>query len=228
MRFLLSLLALSLIVGCGQPEAPEPEPEPVESPPMMEQSPIDLADAASREFAEMAFDYAAAPVSVVSDHGFRFDLENPGGVTVDGRRYELLQFHFHHPSEHTVSGAAFPMEMHLVHQHADGALAVVGVFLAEGDAHEALASVWGGMEEPPGEVAATLDPAALLPEERTTWRYPGSLTTPPYTEGVSWFVMTEPVTVSREQIEAFQRGTPMNARPVQPLNARELTSDQSP
>ena len=117
----------------------------------------------------------------------------PGnGITLDGTRFELLQFHFHHGSEHTLDGAQLPMEMHLVHRSDRGALAVIGVLL--------------------GECAA--------------WRYRGSLTTPPCTEGVSWIVMTEPVTLSAAQIAAFGALYARNYRPVQPLGRRKLGRDK--
>ena len=129
-----------------------------------------------------------------------------------------------------MDGAGFPLEMHLVHASADGAPAVVGVFLEEGGANEALAPVWRGLPpepEPAAVVEGSVDPAALLPDWRTTWRYPGSLTTPPCSEGVSWLVMTEPVTASREQIEAFSALFPVYNRPVQPLNGRRLMTDRA-
>ncbi len=191
-----------------------------------EQSPIDLAGADCRELPGIVFDYAPRPVSVRRDgRNIRFDCQSGIGVVVGGRRFDLQQFHFHHPSEHTVEGARFPLELHLVHAAAGGALAVVGVFFAEGcEANRALARVFHGLPEAP--VGGSVDVAALLPARRTTWRYRGSLTTPPFTEGVSWLVMTEPVPVSREQVEAFRRIVPGNARPVQPLHGRQALTDR--
>jgi carbonic anhydrase len=194
-----------------------------------EQSPIDLTGAETEALSEIGFDYAPSPISILNDgHTIQVDYQAGSGIALDGMRYELVRFHFHHRSEHTVDGADFPLEMHLVHASADGALAVVGVFLAEGGANEALAPVFGQMPEESGPAAmveGTVDAAALLPERRTTWRYRGSLTTPPCSEGVSWLVMTEPLTASREQIEAFRTLFPVNNRPVQPLNARRLVTD---
>ena len=191
-----------------------------------EQSPIDLTGAEPGALSEIAFDYAPSPISILNNgHTIQVDYQPGSGIDLDGTRYELAQFHFHHRSEHTVDGAGFPLEMHLVHASADGTLAVVGVFLEEGGANEALAPVWRGMPAEAGPatvVEGTVDANALLPERRTTWRYPGSLTTPPCSEGVSWLVMTEPVTASPEQIEAFSTLFPVNNRPVQPLNGRRL------
>ncbi len=195
-----------------------------------EQSPIDLAGAERREQSEIVFDYAPSPISILNNgHTIQVDYAPGSGIVLDGVRYELAQFHLHHESEHTVEGAPFPLELHLVHVGADGALAVVGVFLEEGAPNRALASVWSGFPETPAPARTApgmVDAAALLPAERTTWRYPGSLTTPPCSEGVSWLVMTEPVSVSREQVEAFRRIVPMNARPPQPLHQRRLATDR--
>lgn len=195
-----------------------------------EQSPIDLAGAEREVLSEIAFEYAPSPISILnSGHSIQVDYQAGSGIVLDGTRYGLVQFHFHHRSEHTVDGTDFPLELHLVHADADGALAVVGVFLEEGAANEALAPVWRHLPRqagPAAPVQGTVDANALLPERRTTWRYPGSLTTPPCSEGVSWLVMTEPVTASREQIEAFSALFPVNNRPVQPLNGRRLVTDR--
>ena len=140
-------------------------------------------------------------------------------------RYALRQFHFHHRSEHTVDGVPLPLEMHLVHRSGRGALAVVGVLFTEGAENAALAPVWARMPPESGAppTAPTgLDLAALLPAGRTTWRYRGSLTTPPCTEGVAWVVFAEPLTLSAAQIEAFAALYPNNRRPVQPLGERLL------
>ena len=194
-----------------------------------EQSPIDLTGAEPGALSEIVFEYAPSPISILNNgHTIQVDYQAGSGLVLDGARYGLVQFHFHHRSEHTVDGADFPLEMHLVHADADGALAVVGVLVEEGGANEALAPVFRQM---PGEagpaamVEGTVDAAALLPGRRTTWRYAGSLTTPPCSEGVSWLVMTEPVTASRGQIEAFKALFPVNNRPVQPLNGRRLVTD---
>ena len=196
-----------------------------------EQSPTDLTGAEPQDLSEIVFDYAPSPISILNNgHTIQVDYQPRSGIVLDGTRYELVQFHFHHRSEHTVDGASFPLEMHLVHTGADGALAVVGVFLEEGGANEALAPVWRHLPRESGPAAVvegTVDAAALLPEQRRTWRYAGSLTTPPCTEGVSWLVMTEPVTASREQIEAFSAIFPVNNRPVQPRHRRRLVTDHA-
>ena len=203
----------------------------------MEQSPIDLTDAQrhgtlahrphrrpAADLQEITFDYAPGPISILNNgHTIQVDHAPGNGITLDGTRYELVQFHFHHGSEHTVNGVRFPLEMHLVHRGDNGALAVVGVLFEEGSVNNALESIWNHLPRESGAatpVPVELDARALLPERLTSWRYAGSLTTPPCTEGVSWVVMTEPVTLSATQIEAFGAIFFGNYRPVQPLNGR--------
>lgn len=189
-----------------------------------EQSPIDLVDAQRRQLSSIVFDYAPSPITALNNgHTVQVDYAPGSGIVLDGTRYELTQFHFHHTSEHTVDGVRFPMELHLVHRDSHGALAVVGVLLQEGDANDALAPLWHHLpasESPATTVPGVVDATALLPERRTTWRYAGSLTTPPCSEGVSWLVMTEPVALSPRQIEKFAAIFPNNYRPAQPRGER--------
>ena len=196
----------------------------------VEQSPIDLVDAETREQGRIEFDYAPAPVELLNNgHAIQVNYAPGSGMTLDGVRYELLQFHFHHGSEHTVAGVRLPMELHLVHRSDRGALAVVGVLLKEGRENHVLAPIWRHMPARPAPATvapASVDAAALLPEVRTAWRYQGSLTTPPCTQGVSWVVMTEPVAVSAEQIARYGAIFPNSYRPTQPLNDRSLIRDR--
>ena len=190
-----------------------------------EQSPIDLAGGLRAALPPVAFDYR--PVRAVVENTGRTVQATPvpgSGIVLDGVRCALLQFHFHHPGEHTVDGAETPLEMHLVHRSGRGATVVVGVLFAEGAANAALAPVWAAMPTEAGAASASvsLDLAALLPAGRETWRYRGSLTTPPCTEGVDWVVLVEPLTLSAAQIDAFAAVYPNNRRPVQPLGDRVL------
>lgn len=193
------------------------------------QSPIDLGAAAAGRLPDLAFDYAPGPVTASNNGHTILAAPGPGsGIVLGGARYELVQFHFHHGSEHTVAGVRYPLELHLVHRDARGALAVVGVLFKEGGANEALEPLWSRLPAKAGQTAAVpgrMNAAALLPARRSAWRYDGSLTTPPCTEAVSWIVMTEPMTLSAAQIEAFAAIFPHNYRPVQPLNGRVLRRD---
>lgn len=194
-----------------------------------EQSPIDLAGATAGEYPDIEFDYGLRLATVMNTgHTIQVNMDSGGGIIFDGIRYELLQFHFHHASEHTLGGVQMSMELHLVHRSDRGALAVVGVLLGEGAANEALTPIWQRFPHAAGWAEAlpeAIEVAALLPELRTAWRYGGSLTTPPCTEGVSWIVMTDPVTLSAAQIAAFGALYPRNFRPVQPLGRRTLGRD---
>ncbi|MDE0220468.1 MAG: carbonic anhydrase family protein [Spirochaetaceae bacterium] len=192
-----------------------------------EQSPIDLAKGvAYGDYPAVEFDYVPRAATVVNTgRTIQVNVDRGSGITVGATRCELLQFHFHHASEHTVGGARSPMELHLVHAGDAGDLAVVAVLLRHGAANETLAPIWANLPREAGSAAALpgeVRAADLLPQTRAAWRYRGSLTTPPCTEGVSWIVMTEPVTLSAAQIAAFGALYPRNFRPVQPLGRRTL------
>jgi carbonic anhydrase len=194
------------------------------------QSPIDLADADEVDLADIVFDYRAGDVELV-DTGHTIQANEPPGsaIVVDGERYALAQFHFHEPSEHTVAGERFAGELHLVHRDDRGRLAVVAVLLREGAASAALAPVFAAL---PAELDATaqvegFDPSDVLPEQRTTYRYDGSLTTPPCTEGVSWFVLDTPIEVSAAQLAAFSGIIEANNRPLQARGDRDIAHDTS-
>jgi carbonic anhydrase len=203
------------------------------------QSPIDITSAAASELPALAADYGPATLSIVHhEHkadevntGHSIQVNYPGAdtLTVDDQQFELLQYHFHSPSEHTVDGRHFPMEMHLVHKSAEGKLTVVGVLIQEGAENPAFAPVWENLPAHTGDERhlehVTVDVDQLLPTVRTTYRYDGSLTTPPCSEGVKWFVMTTPIELSAGQIEKFRTILHGNNRPVQPLNGRAVVTD---
>lgn len=189
------------------------------------QSPIDLRTPASRAGAGVAFDYKPAALEVRNNGHTIEALPPPGsGLTVEGRRFELVQFHFHAPSEHAVDGRRYPMELHLVHRSADGRLAVVGVFMEYGRANPVLAALWRRMPARAGvsgKIGSTVSAANLLSEKPSFWRYEGSLTTPPCSEGVRWFVAEQTIPVGKSQVDHFVRVIGRNARPLQPLHGRK-------
>ena len=133
-------------------------------------------------------------------HTLQFTPDAAGRTTIGSDAYDLVQFHFHSPSEHTLNGKAYPLEIHFVNRNADGGLAVVAVFVAEGAANPAL--------------------AALLPEDRHYFAYSGSLTTPPCTEGVRWNVLATPIEASSDQIATLSAALGTSNRAVQPLHER--------
>jgi carbonic anhydrase len=198
-----------------------------------QQSPIDLTAAASRDLANPEIAYQASEATIVDNgHTVELDLARGGStLTVDGVPYALVQFHFHSPSEHTVNGNSFAVELHLVHQADGGALAVIGVFIAGGAENPALVPLLAALpskENREVRLRAPFDPATLLPEDRRAYRYTGSLTTPPCSEGVTWLVMQTPITASGQQIAALARALGGNNRPVQGRGDRELLLDSSP
>jgi|JRYI01.1.fsa_nt_gb carbonic anhydrase len=192
----------------------------------LEQTPIDLAGATTGDPGGIAFDYRELPLRLVNNgHTVQVNADPGCSCTIAGTRYDLVQFHFHHPSEHLLDGKAFEMEVHFVHRSDAGALAVVGVFFRPGAYNAGLQPIFDQMpksEGPEVEVAGTFDPATFFPESRAYFRYAGSLTTPPCSEGLTWTVFREPVEASPEQIRQFAALFPNNARPVQRRNRRFL------
>lgn len=190
-----------------------------------QQTPIDLLNAQKAEVS-IEIDYRPLPLRLANNgHTIQAAAADGGAVSIDGTGYDLAQFHFHHPSEHTLDGVAFDMELHLVHKSGAGGLAVVGVFMKEGTHNSALDAVFNCMPlNAGGEVLAVerFDPAVLLPKSRTGFRYTGSLTTPPCSEGLVWTVFQDPIEVSREQIRRFALLFPNNARPTQRKSDRGL------
>lgn len=191
------------------------------------QSPIDIPASAEPHALDVTFAYAPSPlVEVNNGHTVEVDYAPGSSLVMDGTTYDLAQMHFHAPSEHTLAGRSFPMELHLVHKSAGGELSVVGILLGEGEENPAFREVLSHLPEEPGaqvtDPEIAVDPAVLLPAARTAWRYEGSLTTPPCTEGVHWAVMSTPVMLSTEQIAVFTRLYPHDNRPVQPLHDRQL------
>jgi carbonic anhydrase len=194
------------------------------------QSPIDIRGGLAVELDAVKFDYKPTAFGVIDNgHTVQVNMQPGNAIEVGGRRYELVQFHFHRPSEERIDGRQFEMSLHLVHKDSSGRLAVVGVLLGKGPAHPAVQTVWNNLplernEEAPAR--SQLDPAHLLPDDRRYYTYMGSLTTPPCSEGVLWVVMRTPVTVTAEQVELFARIYPMNARPAQPVAGRRIMQSQ--
>ncbi len=191
-----------------------------------EQSPVDLSGGATQGVSPVEFDYGACRATVENTgHSIQVNPSPGPGMELDGVRFDLRQFHFHHGAEHTVAGVQLPLELHLVHLSDAGGLAVVGVLIREGAVNAALSKIWACLPEqvgPPTDVPGVVDLPTLLPDDRTSWRYRGSLTTPPCTEGVAWIVIKQPLTMSAGQIAAFAQLYPNNFRPVQPLGSRVL------
>jgi carbonic anhydrase len=191
------------------------------------QSPIDIKDAKPADLHPLRFDYKLSPLKVIDNgHTIRINIEPGSSVTVGGKSYPLVQFHFHRPSEEEISGKKFDMVVHLVHQLPDGSAVVVAVLLKSGNENALIRDLWSHLpKEANKEVEfkkVVINAEDLLPGDQNYYTFDGSLTIPPCGEGVKWFVMKTPVELSPAQIVTFARMYPDNARPIQPTNGREI------
>ena len=190
------------------------------------QSPIDIRGAKAADLPAIRFDYKPSPLKIVDNgHTIQVNYAPGSSIEVGAARYELVQFHFHRPSEERINGKAHAMDAHLVHRNSAGELAVVAVLLDKGQDNPTLRAVWSNLpKQKEKEVAApaTIDAAALLPADKGYYTFQGSLTTPPCSEGVRWFVLKTPMTLAANELTAFAKLYPMNARPTQPLNGRAV------
>ncbi len=188
------------------------------------QSPIDIRSGVKVDLEPIQFDYRPTGFSVVDNgHTIQVNLGGGNSIEVQGRRFELLQFHFHRPSEERVNGRQFDMVAHLVHKDLEGRLAVVAVLLDRGSAQPLVQTIWNNLPLEKGTeqvVRTELDMNHLLPADRRYFTYMGSLTTPPCSEGVLWMVLQQPMPVAPEQVNVFSRLYPMNARPIQQASGR--------
>jgi carbonic anhydrase len=196
------------------------------------QSPIDIQQAKVAPGAAVRaieFDYKSAPLNILNNgHTIVLNYTPGSSVKIDGKKYELLQFHFHAPSEHTVAAKPFVMEAHLVHKDAEGKLAVIGVFMVEGKENAFIAEILKYMPEKAAEKKTDehvmINALKLLPDGFDHYFYTGSLTTPPCSEGVSWNVLKTPIEVSKAQVERYVSVMGKNtARPAQELGDRKVT-----
>lgn len=190
-----------------------------------QQSPIDIEPKAG-EAPAITFHYQPSKGTVVDNgHTLQVNLADAGEIEIEGHAYSLVQFHVHTPSEHTIAGEQYPLEVHLVHKDAAGKLAVIGVLFDSGDDSKAYDAVWGKWPAKVDQAVPlkkAFDPSTLLPEARGTFSYDGSLTTPPCSEGVLWNVMRRTKVAPRRLVDTFMKHHPDNARPVMPLGARKV------
>jgi carbonic anhydrase len=191
-----------------------------------QQSPVDLSGGIRAALPGLALNWPARRYEITNNgHTIQCNAEPGDSLQVGRVRYELLQFHFHTPSEHAVAGKRMAMEAHFVHKGPEGALAVLGVLMQPGPSNAAFKAIMAAAPIQPGRarLAKPIDIRSLVPAApRRAWRYEGSLTTPPCSEVVSWFVLDRPVSVAENDIAAFRRIYATNARPLQPLHRRFL------
>jgi carbonic anhydrase len=193
------------------------------------QAPINIEkkDVSTAKLPQLVFNYRPVPLDVIDNgHTIQVNYAPGSALLVGGKRYELVQFHFHHPSEEEIDGKRFEMVVHLVHRDAAGQLAVVAVLLRVGHENPLLATLWGGLPKPgnhePQITKARINAGGLLPSDHGYYAFSGSLTTPPCLEGVRWMALKTPVEISKAQVATFASRYPDNARPVQRLNGRHV------
>lgn len=198
------------------------------------QSPIDIVPAAAQkaDLDALQFDYRDMPLKIVNNgHTVQVNASGDSAARIAGSDYKLAQFHFHSPSENTVNRQPYAMEVHLVHKNSQGQLAVVGVFLEQGRVNPFIQTIWDNLPKALNqEVTADrsmVNAAELLPANGSFYHWTGSLTTPPCSEGVEWYMLKEPIQVSAGQVEKFLAAVGHNARPTQPLNQRPVVVQDS-
>jgi len=195
------------------------------------QSPIDIRDGIGVDLTPIKVEYVPTFFRIINNgHTVKVSVGQGSRITVMGRTFDLVQFHFHRPSEERVNGRGFDMVVHLVHKDLDGRLAVVAVLIERGQPSNLVQTLWNNLpleqndDYAPPEVS--IDPTKLLPQDPDYYTYMGSLTTPPCSEDVLWMVMKQPIQLSPDQIAIFSRLYPHNARPIQPGNDRLIKASR--
>lgn len=187
------------------------------------QSPIDIPASKSEKMTPdsgtIELNYGT-DISKVENNGHSIEVTDAGSALINGRNFNLAQFHFHAESEHTLDGKHFPMEAHFVNKSQSGRIAVIGVFFKEGQSNKGFQEVLDDVTEEKNNPIT--DVTEMLPANKSYYHYLGSLTTPPLIENVEWYVMKNPVEVSKEQIESFKKLYSHNNREIQPLNDRVI------
>lgn len=190
------------------------------------QSPVNIVDTIEADLGPISPSYTGSAIALINNgHTLQVEVGSGNFLDVAGEKFELLQLHLHSPSEHRIRGESFPLEAHFVHQNDRGELAVLAVLFTVGPSHPGLAKIGEtaplqiGRSEP---FNVSLGRLGLLLAKRDYYRYSGSLTTPPCTEGVMWLVLRATGTVARAQVQGFVRLIGEDARGVQPLNGRAV------
>ena len=209
-----------------------------------EQSPIDIRASVKAVLPALKFESRSGPLEYLVNNGYTIrvnyhDAAGTGNLLIVGdKTYQLTQFHFHHPSEEYIHGKPYDMVAHLMYQSSDAKVVGVAVLLKAGRSNATIKQIWDHIPLTESKVLSDfnhqeekvagieINPAGLLPHDVAYYTYMGSLTAPPCTEGVTWFVLKTPIEISVEQINAFARLYPHDARPIQPLNGRVVKESQ--
>lgn len=193
------------------------------------QSPVDIKNITKGELPPLSLTFNAKDKSIINNgHTLQVDVRDGDTLTLDGSKFTLKQFHFHAPSENRIDGRVYPLEVHFVHSNAKGELAVVGVMFEQGKENPTIEQILKNLPSKKNEARPLDTPLALsdlMPGDKNYYRFSGSLTTPPCTEGVRWLVMKQPISASPKQISAFELALGLkNNRPIQPLNGRLIVN----
>ncbi|MGE9552578.1 carbonic anhydrase [Erwinia amylovora] len=191
------------------------------------QSPIDIEQVIDGKLPPLGLNFHTDTESIINNgHTIMVTVTDSDDFMLDNQRFELKQFHFHTPSENLIAGKSFPLEAHFVHANKAGELAVVVVMFEEGAENQALKPLIAAIPAKLNQqekMQQSVDLAKLFPTDEHYYRFSGSLTTPPCTEGVRWLVMKKPVTLSAQQLDKFQKALKhTNNRPLQPLHGRVI------
>lgn len=195
------------------------------------QSPIDIRNPQKADLPPIQFDYKPSPLHIINNgHTVMINYNSGSFISVGGKKYALKQFHFHIPSEEKINGKSYEMVVHLVHANPEGRLAVVAVLLQQGEDNPLVRQLWSYLPTEEGKEeflnSVQIDVAGLLPADLGYYTFAGSLTTPPCSENVTWFVLKHPMTVSNTEIKQFAKMYQNNARPAQPLYDRIVQESQ--
>ncbi len=195
------------------------------------QSPLNITKAKKLAPQPLIFHYELTPEEVINNgHTVQVSVNSDDDyLTFNGTHYLLKQFHFHTPSENQIEGNSFPLEVHFVHTDKEGKLLVLAVMLKEGKANQEIEKAWRVVSKQQDKTIKIKSPFNIdkfLPSNKSYYHFEGSLTTPPCTEGVTWLVLKESVTVSKEQVAKFEKLLGhTNNRPIQPLNDRQIDDE---
>jgi carbonic anhydrase len=196
----------------------------------LQQSPIDIPSSAPVNASPIVIKYSPTVLNMINNgHTVQANVDPGSYIMLDGIRYDLLQFHLHDKSEHTFDGKNTDLEIHFVHKNAQGQLAVIGILIKRGAENAAYANIFKNLPAKENDTkkvdGVSLDLGALLPADHANYRYNGSLTTPPCSEGVKWVVMKNMIEVSDAQAKSFEALFKMNNRPTLALGARKFLTD---
>lgn len=191
------------------------------------QSPVNIRQyTQDTRLPELEIFYKEAPLEIVNNgHMVSVNYAPQNGITVGDKSYDLSHFQFHTPSEHYLDGSPYPLEIQFVHQGDDGMTVIVSVMGVIGSANPEIEKILENAPAEPGHMSVkdvTVDAFELIPDATNYYQYVGSLTTPPCTESVMWYVLKDPIKISEEQLRKFQRLFAYNARPLQGLGERVI------